>query len=239
MSLYRSLAPVDLQNVRRDPLLAWIGILPFVLALAYRFVPLLRDTLLARFAFDLQPYYTLIASSFVGAAPGIAGMIAGFLLLDERDDGVLTAIAVTPIAPAAYVTYRIAAPLLVGFVTTVAAYPIIGFVPLAFHDLLAISAVAALSAPFTALFLATFAQNKVAGFAIVKVLNLIGLAPIAAWFVAEPQQWIAGIVPSYWAMKMFWLTIEGRSYGTYALAGLVVTAAILAALMNLFHRRQG
>ena len=238
MSLYRALAPIDLQNVRRDPLLAWIGILPFVLALAYRLVPLLRDTLLARFAFDLQPYYTLIASSFVGAAPGIAGMIAGFLLLDERDDGVLTAIAVTPVAPAAYVSYRIAAPLFVGFVTTVAAYPIIGFVPLPFHDLLAISAVAALSAPFTALFLATSAQNKVAGFAIVKVLNLIGLAPIAAWFVAEPQQWIAGIVPSYWAMKMFWLTVEGRSYGAYALAGLVVTAAILAALLSVFRRRQ-
>lgn len=238
MNLYRSLAPVDLLNVRRDPLLAWIGILPFVLALAYRLVPLLRDTLLARYAFDLQPYYTLIASSFVGAAPGISGMIAGFLLLDERDDGVLTAIAVTPVAPAAYVAYRISAPLLAGFVTTVAAYPIIGFAPLAFHDLLAISAVAALSAPFTALFLATFAQNKVAGFAIVKVLNLIGLAPIAAWFVAEPQQWIAGIVPSYWAMKMFWLAVEGRSYASHALAGFAVTAVILAALMRLFRRRQ-
>jgi fluoroquinolone transport system permease protein len=238
MSLYRSLAPIDLQNVRRDPLLAWIGILPFVVALAYRFVPLLRDTLLARFAFDLEPYYTLIASSFVGAAPGIAGMIAGFLLLDERDEGVLTAIAVSPVAPAAYVAYRLAAPLLAGFVTTVVAYPIIGFAPLPFLDLLAISAVAALAAPFTALFLATFAQNKVAGFAIVKVLNLIGLAPIAAWFIDEPQQWIAGIVPSYWAMKMFWLTSEGRPYGTYALGGLVVTAVILAGLLKLFRRRQ-
>lgn len=238
MNFYRSLAPIDLQNVRRDPLLAWIGILPFVLAFAYRFVPLLRDTLLARFAFDLEPYYTLIASSFVGAAPGISGMIAGFLLLDERDDGVLTAITVTPVAPAAYVAYRIAAPLVAGFVTTVAAYPIIGLAPLALHDLLAISAVAALSAPFTALFLATFAQNKVAGFAIVKVLNLIGLAPIAAWFIDEPQQWIAGIVPSYWAMKMVWLASEGRPYGVCALAGLVVTAAILAALLRLFRRRQ-
>ncbi|HEX7154827.1 MAG TPA: hypothetical protein VF618_25315 [Thermoanaerobaculia bacterium] len=239
MSFYRSLAPIDLQNIRRDPLLAWIGILPFVLALAYRLVPLLREALLVRFAFDLQPYYPLIASSFVGAAPGIAGMIAGFLLLDERDDGVLTAIAVTPVAPAAYVTYRIAGPLLVGFVTTVAAYPIVGFVPLAFPDLLAISAVAALSAPFTALFLAAFAQNKVSGFAMVKVLNLIGLAPVAAWFVAEPQQWIAGIVPSYWAMKMFWLASEERPYGAYALAAIVVSAAILAALLSLFRRRQG
>ena len=84
----------------------------------------------------------------------------------------------------------------------------------------------------------TFAQNKVAGFAMVKVLNLIGLAPIAAWFIDEPQQWIAGVVPSYWAMKMFWLTIEGRPYGACALAGVLVTAAILAGLLTQFRRRQ-
>lgn len=237
MSLFRSLAPVDLRNVRRDPLLAWVGVLPFVLALVYRCIPLLRDVLFAKFAFDLEPYYPLIASTFVTAAPGIAGMIVGFLLLDERDDGVLTAIAVTPVAPATYLGYRISAPLLAGFVTTVIAYPILGFARLAFMDLLAISAVASLIAPFTALFLATFAQNKVSGFAMVKVLNLIGIAPVAAWFLREPQQWLAGIVPSYWPMKVLWLTLEGRPYGTYVFVGVIVTGVILALLLGLFRRR--
>ena len=43
-TLIRSLGPVDLRNIRRDPLLAWVGLLPFALALVYRlFVPWLRD----------------------------------------------------------------------------------------------------------------------------------------------------------------------------------------------------
>ncbi|HYO78826.1 MAG TPA: hypothetical protein VE010_20360 [Thermoanaerobaculia bacterium] len=39
-------------------------------------------------------------------------MVIGFLLLDERDDGILLAVAVTPVEPRAYVGYRIAASLL-------------------------------------------------------------------------------------------------------------------------------
>jgi fluoroquinolone transport system permease protein len=237
MNVYRAFVPADLKNIRRDPLLAWVGLLPFALALFYRLVPLLRDALLARFAFDLEPYYPLVASSFVTAAPGIAGMVVGFLLLDERDDGVLAAIAVTPVSPAAYLAYRLFLPLLAGFAATALSYPLLGFTPLAFGDLLAISAVASLIAPFTALFLAVFAQNKVSGFAMVKVLNVIGIAPVAAWFVAEPLQWLAGIAPSYWPMKMLWRAAEGRAYGVYALGGVVASGATIAALFVLFRRR--
>lgn len=237
MNVFRALAPVDAKNVARDPLLAWIGILPFVLALLYRLVPLLREALLARFAFDLEPYYPLIAGTFVTSAPGIAGMVVGFLLLDERDDGVLAAIAVTPVAPSSYFAYRLAAPAAVGFLTTVAAYPIIGFLPLPLADLLTIAALASPIAPFTALFLASFAENKVAGFAMVKVLNLIGIAPVAAWWFDEPLQWLAGIAPSYWPMKILWLAAARRGWGGYAIGGMIATAVILAMLLARFRRR--
>ena len=237
MSPYRALARADLRNIARDPLLLWIGALPFFLALFFRLAPLLRDILLARFAFDLATYYPLIASAFLTSAPGIAGMVVGFLLLDERDDGVLMAIAVTPLHPAAYLAYRVAAPLLVGFATTVVAYPLLGFVALPAGDLVAVAAVAAMTAPVTALFLAIFAENKVSGFAVVKILNVVGIAPVAAWFVDEPLQWLAGIVPSYWPMKMLWLAADGRPYGSYALTGVAVTCVVLALLSRIFRRR--
>jgi fluoroquinolone transport system permease protein len=220
LDLYRALGPVDAKNIRRDPLLAWVGILPFVLALAYRLIG----------RFDLGPYQALIASSFVTAAPGMAGMVAGFLLLDERDEGVLTAIAVTPVPPPTFMLYRISAPLLLGAVMTIVSYPLMGLAPLRLVDLVAVAAVASLLAPATALFLAVFAANKVSGFAMVKILNTVNIAPVAAWFIAPPWQWMAGVVPAYWPMKMVWLASAGEPYAIEAVAGGMVGAAWIVIL---------
>jgi fluoroquinolone transport system permease protein len=238
LELYRSLGPLDLRNVRRDPLLAWIAVLPFVLALVYRlFVPWLREALLPALAFDLTPYYPLIASSFITAAPGVVGMVVGFILIDERDDGVLTAVAVTPVTPATYIAYRISAPLFVGVLMTVLAYPIMRLAPLPISDLLAIAFVAAPLAPITALFLAVFAQNKVSGLAIVKILKTVNIGPVVAWFVPLPSQWLVGVVPAYWPMKMLWLTAEARAYVAYLVGGLLVSAAWILVLLRKFQRR--
>jgi fluoroquinolone transport system permease protein len=219
--LYRSLGPVDARNVGRDPLLAWIGVAPLVMALAYR--------LIADFV-DAGRYEVLLASTFVTAAPGIVGMVAGFLLLDERDDGVLTAIAVAPVSRLTFIAYRVSAPLIVGAIITVAAYPIMNLAPLPLRDLVAIALVASLLGPATALFLAAFAANKVTGFAMVKILNTINIAPVAAWFIDPPWQWLAGIVPAYWPMKMLWQAAAGESYLVYAAAGIIAGATWIVLL---------
>jgi hypothetical protein len=56
-------------------------------------------------------------------------------------------------------------------------YPVTGPTPLALSSLLAIAIVAGLSAPILALVLAIAAPNKVAGFAVVKVMNAVNLLP--------------------------------------------------------------
>jgi fluoroquinolone transport system permease protein len=237
-SLLRRLGPLDLRSVRRDPLLAWVAVLPIFLALLYgTFVPWLRELLLERFGFELAPYYPLIMSTFVTAAPGVVGMVIGFLLIDERDAGVLRAIAVTAVGPSDYLLYRLVAPVAVGFVMTVLCYPLIGLTPLPLLDLLAIAAVGSLVAPPTALFLAAFAENKVAAFALVKISNTLNMMPIAAWFFDIPLQWLAGVIPGYWPMKMLWQAAAGESYGGYAVGGVAAAVAVSWWLMRRFRRR--
>ena len=80
-------------------------------------------------------------------APGIVGMVIGFLLLDERDAQTLKALRVTPLSIRRYLAYRITLPLLVGTGTTLVGYPMIGISPLPFASLLAIAIVAGLAAP--------------------------------------------------------------------------------------------
>lgn len=238
LSIYRSLGPVDLRNVRRDRLLAWVVAAPLLVALLYRFgVPALAELLRGRLGFDLAPYHGLLMSLFVLTAPTMIGMLAGFLLIDERDDRTLTAMLVTPMPLSGYLLYRVTAPIALGFVFTVACYPVAGLAPVPALDLLAIALLASLNGPVTALFLAVFAENKVAGFALVKVLNTINILPVAAFFLPPAWQLAAGIVPAFWPMKMLWLAVAGEGYTLYAAAGLAVNAMALALLLQRFEVR--
>ena len=51
-----------------------------------------------------------------------------------------------------------------------------------------------------------------------------------------PTQLFFGILPVYWPMKMVWLAAEGRPYGVYLAAGLVVNLVAVGLLMKRFDR---
>ena len=210
-SSFGALAYADTRVVWRDPLLKWVLLLPIGLALLLRvLIPKAQAALLVSAGFEAAPYYPLVMGGYLMTAPGIVGMVVGFLLLDEQDARTLTALRVTPLSMRRYLAYRVTVPLLVATASTLAGYRLIGVTPLPLGPLVAISVVGALSAPLLALVLATAAPNKVAGFAIVKVLNGLNLLPIAAFFVPRPLQYVAGIIPAYWPMRAFWSAAEGE-----------------------------
>jgi fluoroquinolone transport system permease protein len=57
-------------------------------------------------------------------APGMVGMVIGFLLLDERDARTLTALRTTPLSMRRYLGYRVALPLLLGSMSTLIGFPL-------------------------------------------------------------------------------------------------------------------
>ena len=133
--------------------------------------------------FDLTPSPSPRNGGLLDAAPGMVGMVIGFLFLDERDARTLTALRTTPMSMHLYLGYRIALPLLLGTASTLIGYPLTGLTPLPLSALLPIAIVAGVSAPILALVLAIAAPNKVAGFAVVKVMNAVNLLPVVAYFV--------------------------------------------------------
>jgi fluoroquinolone transport system permease protein len=141
-------------------------------------------------------------------APGMVGMVIGFLFLDERDSRTLTALRTTPLSMRQYLVYRVALPLLLGTASTLVGYPLTGLTPLPATSLVPISIVASLSAPLLSLVLAVAAPNKVAGFAVVKVLNAVNLLPVVAYFFPRPVQFAAGILPTYWPMRALWPAVR-------------------------------
>jgi fluoroquinolone transport system permease protein len=171
-------------------------------------------------------------------AAGMAGTVAGFLLLDQRDDQTLTAILVTPLRLGGYLQYRLTGVILVSAALGSIMVPLAALSETTLLQLVLSAAVAAPLAPIYALFLGTFAANKVQGFALAKAIGVVFVPCVAAYFVAGPWQSAFGLLPHYWPLKVFWLFDEGATAAAmgHALLGLVWQGMLVAMLVRRFSR---
>lgn len=236
---FRALTAIDVRGASRDSLLRWMVIVPIVLALVVRCaLPAISDQLATRLDFDLLPYYPLIMGFLLLMTPQFVGLVLGFLLLDERDDGTALALRVTPRGPARLLVYRMLVPTAVSFVVTIAVFGVVGTLPFSLPAVLAGGFAASVFAPVYALLIATLAQNKVQGFAVAKVCGLLVVPPILAWFVDEPAQFLIGIVPTYWPVKAWWTLQAGDPAGfLYAAIGILALGLTLRWLAGRLERQ--
>jgi len=231
-----ALGRIDLGNVRRDPMLMWLTAFALTIALAVRWgVPPLTEMLQGRFDFDLTPYYPLLLSFVAGATPGMVGAVIGFLLLDQKDDGTIIALQVTPLTHRGYLLYRALTPILLSFALTLLALPLTGLMTAGGVDLVLISATSAPMAPLFAFFVASFAANKVQGFAIMKGSGVLSWPALFAWFLPMPWQLTMGFVPHYWILKTVWAAESGEAGAwLYATAALAFQALLMLVLLRRF-----
>jgi fluoroquinolone transport system permease protein len=238
LSILQALGPIDAKNIRRDELLRWIIIAPIAMAALVRWViPLLLTHVEDIMQLDLMTYYEPMAAFMVLLlTPYLAGLVIGFLLLDQRDDGTLTALQVTPLSLNGYLVYRLTMPMLVSMVMTLVAAPISGVFHMNAGILLLTAVCAAPFAPIFALLLASLAQNKVQGFAITKVAGIILIPPLIAYFVSAPWTIIWGVFPTYWPAMALWSAQAGEPiFWFYWGAGLVYQLLVLALLTRRFN----
>ncbi len=237
VSVIRSLGPVDLKSVARDSLLLLVSFGALILAVLIRFlVPFFTEWAQTTYAFDLTPYYSLITSVVVLMVPALIGVIVGLLLLDERDEHMLTALLVTPMSLSSYLSYRIGLPVVLSFLLTPLMVYVSGLAVVSLGSLLLVSALAAISGATTALLLVTFAENKVTGLAVLKAIQGLQVLPMAAFFVTPPVQWIAGIIPSYWPLAVYWRMHSGDGYLGYWIIGMILNLALLFILVRRYEQ---
>jgi len=237
--ILKGLGPLDAKIVGRDSLLRAVIGLPLMIALLTRLVvPMLAQQIGAVIGFDVAIYQERIMSgALLLITPTICGLVVGFLLLDQRDDRTLAALQVTPLPPRAYLAYRLAAPLLLSLIMTVVAFPLAGLADAGIAAVVLAALAAAPLAALVALGLATFAENKVQGLALLKGCSVLMIVPIAAIFVPSPWQWALGIAPTFWAARLYWALGAGEpGWWISLLVGLAYQALLLAALLRRFER---
>jgi fluoroquinolone transport system permease protein len=236
LGVVKTLTISDFKNIRRDSLLNWLMVMPFIIAIFIRlFAPMVAPYVTRYISVD---QFTIIMISYfmVLMIPAMFGAVIGFVLLDEKDDNTLTALQVTPLSLNGYFLYRVALPMCLSIIFTLICIPLAGILSVPVVPLIPITCLASLEAPIVALYMASFAKNKVQGFALMKFLGVVLIAPLVAYILIQSNwQLLVGVLPTYWPLKCFWVMMEGSTnYWVYLAVGFVYHSIVLLALLNRF-----
>jgi fluoroquinolone transport system permease protein len=236
----RALLRADVASARREPLLLALVLATPLLILLLRFGYPLAETLVrARWGLDLEPHRPFaLGALLVVDLPMNAGAIIALLVLDERDDGTLTAMGVTPLGLGGYVRYRLLSGVVLAALLPAVSLPLTGLVPLA-ALLGAVPALlpALLIGPLAGCVVLVLAQNKVDGLAMMKGAALVWALPLAGWFVDGWWTPLLRVIPTGAVLHALWGGLEGEAVWLPALAGAGWTALLLALLWPAVRRR--
>jgi fluoroquinolone transport system permease protein len=190
----------DVRNVSRDAVLAPIVASPLLLGLALRFgYPPLESWLDRTHGVDLVTYRPAVALvAVVLHVPVIFGMLGGLLLLDERDDGALRVIRVSPLGVRRHLAERLAAVTAATAAGLAVAAPLSGLVP---ATAWAAVVLAIPLGPLFTLAVLALASNRVQGLTAVKALGLPTYLPLAVLWLTGVTGWLFAPLPGFWAIS--------------------------------------
>ncbi len=190
---------IGLRQVLRDGMLFAMLPAPFLMGALFKFgVPPLDAILTRQFHFTLQPWYGFIDALLLYMAPMFLGMVSAFMLLEERDEGIIDFYNISPAGGLPYLTARLGIPMLWAFVCSLLVGTIFTLTNISFIVLIISSLVSTASGILLTLGISHFAKNRVEGLALSKLSGLSLLGLIAVWFVPAPYERIFAFLPSYW-----------------------------------------
>ena len=224
----------DFKNIIRDDILKY-----FFLAVPLLFIIIFILVIpVVIHEFPVVSNYThIILSFFALELPMIIGFVISFMMLDEKDERVFTALRVMPVSLFQFLFYRLSFAVFFTFVFV--------FIMLYFNGLYHIpvgviflnSLSFAMIAPIVILLEVTFANNKVTGFAIFKGLNFIFIIPVASFFIKSKWGALSGLIPSYWPLNSLVAYIDNQTFSTESVISMVYSGFLIVFLSLLFKRK--
>lgn len=239
LQVFKTMGKNDYKNVMRDDYISYLIFMPLALGLLLRLgLPAVLRTLGAYFATDVNHYYSVIASCFVLLLlPVIAGAIAGFLHLDQKDQKIMSVLLITPISPRQHILYSLLVPFVGSLMGTWLTLFIINPPELSLINIVILSLSASPLAPFLTFTVACFAENKIQGFAMMKGTIALWIAPIASFFISPPWQYLLGIVPLYWPCLLYQVIVEDGPIFPVFVTGWLYCGTLMYLLLRLFDRK--
>ena len=224
------LLPADLRRLARDELLVWMPAVPLAMVLAARLgAPVLLRAVGPGGAGAREWAARIDAAAFAIVVPVLVGVVVGFMLLGEKEDGVWSVLAVTPTSLRGYLILRAAGAVIVAAAAGGVCTRLAGLDDLGAARTAVLAAAGAPLAGAAALSLAAWAANTVQGFAAVKLSLIVLVLPAVAPRDAGVWQWPLAAIPSWWPVRAYWdLTGPGSWWPAWLLGSAAVGLAIMA-----------
>jgi len=227
------LVSADAKNAVRDPVLFFVIILSILPVLILFFWGRQIEGMVG-----IPGVTRLALPTILTISAFMVGWIPGFLILEERDDGPLMAIEVTPLGKRGFEIYRLVLAWVLSALITLFAIallsPSMGWAMRFFYAF-----VIGMEAVSVALIIPTFSSNKVAGLAVAKFINMFALFPALA-LIPSPWRYLGGIFPTYWIGESFQFTpFQYLSLPLILVIALALHTGVVLLLYGLFVRRVG
>ena len=237
MVYFVKLAVNDLKNIVRDKFLVYalIAFPVMMIVVARIFVHWISGV------YAIEGIYPLFFMLLVIMLPMIFGFISAFLIIDERDEHILTVLRVMPISRNSYLLYRMFFMSIFSFITILLFPALSGLLEetqFSYYQYIPVAVLFTLFTPFSALLVSTFANNKVQAFAIFKIGGTVFLVPLFAFFIADNLKYAFGVIPNFWSfMAMDSIIQEGTLDFVPLIIGFVFHLALLAVLFYKFNNK--
>jgi len=236
------LAVNDLRNTIRDRLLVFllffypVLLIVFSRILVHLIAPRIEDM------FPLAAKFSVVFMFFSIIIPILFSFIVGFLILDERDEHLLTVLRVMPISRNSYLIYRMFFMSLFSFIVLLIFPPLSGLVDgtqFSYPAYIPVAILFALFTPFLALVVSSFAQNKVQAFAIFKISGTVFMLPIFAFFLNLGElKYIFSPIPNFWTLMSLDSVLQNGAVDIIHLGvGFVFHIVLLAVLFYIFNKK--
>ena len=236
------LALNDLRNIIRDRFFVFaffaypVMLILFSRILIHLIAPRIENV------FPLAANFSLLFMFFIVMIPFIFSFISAFLILDERDEHILTVLRVMPISRNSYLIYRMFFMSFFAFIVLLIFPLLSGLADFTLSSYLAYIPVAilfALFTPLSALLVASFATNKVQAFAIFKIGGTVFMLPIFAFFLSLGDlKYLFSPIPNFWSLLSLDSVLQNGTIDIVPLViGYTFHIVLIGALFYIFNKK--
>jgi len=218
----------DYKNIIRDPAMLFVLVFSIIPLLSFAFFKQTMDTAALQ-AWEIASISSFIAPLILLTPAYLLGWICGFLILEERDDGPLLALDVTPMGKGGVAIYRAFVAFIASLVLALISMPVL-FPLTGIALMIMLSIFTATQAAIVTFFLPAIAKNKVQGLAITKAINIFAFAPLLA-FIPSPLRFFGAPIPGFWVGELSKIAASESASLVYLVSAALITHLVLLLLV--------
>lgn len=183
---------------------------------------------------EYQNYIILVATIQLTQ---MFGFIYGMMLVDEKETGVAKVYGVLPVHKISFILGRFIFPILLTILITWILLLVQPFYPIAIFPSLMFAFLAGLLVPVYAIAVSLLSATRIEALVWVKVMNLLVILPIMAFFVPKGFSYLFGIFPTYWLYLGLDQLIFEQSYWISWVVGFVLLLLFIGILCLRFSKK--